>query len=155
MKKLCEDLTLCIILIIVAIPEGLPMSVAVSLAHTTKQMQKIDSILVRNLTAPEKMAQVNEMVVGLTGTVTTGEMEVAKIYSQNITIATQHRKDTLKYCALSQPMVQLIEDACLFCNEAHIEISPEAEYTPVGSDTEASILRWLKNAETDIHTRML
>lgn len=87
----------------VAIPEGLPMTVAVSMAHTTKQMQKLDNILVRNLEAPEKMAQVNELCVGLTGTITSGKMGVAKIYAQNITVIND-RNDTIHNCALSQPI---------------------------------------------------
>jgi magnesium-transporting ATPase (P-type) len=130
------------------------MTVAVSLAHTTKMMQEKNDILVRNLKAPELMAQVNELCCGLTGSLTTGEMKVELIYAQNITIKNE-RDDTLYNCALSKNTTDLIEDAVLYCNECHIEISPMAEYVPKGNDTEVSLLNWLKSADVNLHERML
>lgn len=50
-----ENLTLAIVIIMVSIPEGLPMTVSISLAYSTKRMFYNDKILVRNLDSPEKM----------------------------------------------------------------------------------------------------
>ena len=47
-------LTLTITIVIVAVPEGLPMTVAISLAYSVMRM-KDDKILVRNLNSPEVM----------------------------------------------------------------------------------------------------
>jgi len=55
MKKLMENFTLAVVIIMVSIPEGLPMVVAISLAYSTIRMFEKDKILVRNLGSPEKM----------------------------------------------------------------------------------------------------
>ena len=55
LKKLIENMTLALIVIIVAIPEGLPMTVSISLAGSVINMFKRDNILVRELDGPEKM----------------------------------------------------------------------------------------------------
>jgi P-type E1-E2 ATPase len=75
-KKLCEDLTLVIIVIIVAVPEGLPMTITLSLAYSVMRM-KDDGILVRNLNSPEKMGSVEEICTGKTATLTKNDMKVS------------------------------------------------------------------------------
>lgn len=80
-KKLVESMTLALIIIIVAIPEGLPMTVAISLAYSVTDMYKKDNILVRDLTAPEKMGEVTEILTGKTGTMTTEDMSVISFYA--------------------------------------------------------------------------
>jgi Ca2+-transporting ATPase len=60
----------------VAIPEGLPMMIGVSLAFTVMKMNA-DKILVRKLDAPEKMGAVEEICCGKTGTITSAQVRVA------------------------------------------------------------------------------
>lgn len=76
MQKLFQNITLFIVLIMVAIPEGLPMTVSISLAHSTTRLYTSEAILVRKLDAPERMGQITEICTGLTGTLTTGDMTV-------------------------------------------------------------------------------
>ncbi len=80
MKKLTENIMIAIIIVMVAIPEGLPMTVAISLAYSTIRMFNRDNILVRDLACPERMGQVTELLTGLTGTLTTCDMKVDKFY---------------------------------------------------------------------------
>lgn len=70
-KKLVDNIVIALIMLVVAIPEGLPMTVAVSLAHSVLQMSKIDHVLVRDLTAVEEVGQINDLCLGKTGTMTT------------------------------------------------------------------------------------
>ena len=100
LKKLIESLTLSLIVIIVSIPEGLPMTVAISLSFSVIDMYKKDRILVRDLTAPEQMGEITEILTGKTGTMTTEEMEVISCFAQNIHIS-MFRKNTLLNCAFS------------------------------------------------------
>ena len=65
-----------VVLFVVVVPEGLPLTIGVSLAYTTGRMYSEDRILVKQLDAPEKMGEVNEMLVGKTSTITTGEMKI-------------------------------------------------------------------------------
>jgi len=55
MKKITENITLAIIIIMVAIPEGLPVTVAISLAYSVIRIYREDKVLVHDLTSPEKM----------------------------------------------------------------------------------------------------
>ena len=100
LKKLIESLTLALIIIIVSIPEGLPMTVAISLSFSVIDMYKKDNILVRDLTAPEQMGEITEILTGKTGTMTNEEMEVISCFAQNIHIS-MFRKNTLLNCAFS------------------------------------------------------
>jgi Ca2+-transporting ATPase len=61
-------------LIIVAIPEGLPLTVGISLAFSVMKMYNSDKILVRKLDAPEKMGEIEEIIIGKTGTITQADM---------------------------------------------------------------------------------
>ncbi len=63
-KKLVDNIVIALIMLVVAIPEGLPMTVAVSLAHSVLQMSKIDHVLVRDLTAVEEVGQINDLCLG-------------------------------------------------------------------------------------------
>jgi P-type E1-E2 ATPase len=80
-KKLIENLTLALIVIVVAIPEGLPMTVMISIAGSVRNMYKDDKILVRELWGPEKMGEVTEILCGKTGTMTTEQMEVISLFT--------------------------------------------------------------------------
>lgn len=68
-------LTYSIVIVIVAVPEGLPLAITLSLAYSVMRMKK-DGILVRNLDSPEEMGKVDEIITGKTGTLTKSEMKV-------------------------------------------------------------------------------
>jgi len=76
LEKICENLTLVIIIVMVAVPEGLPMTIALSLAYSVMRMKE-DGILVRNLNAPEVMGSVEEICTGKTATLTKNDMKVS------------------------------------------------------------------------------
>lgn len=78
LDKLPKSANIVVVMFVVITPEGLPLTVGVSLAFTVMRMYKQDKILVRNLDAPEKMGMVNELLVGKTGTLTQGNMKVSK-----------------------------------------------------------------------------
>jgi len=75
LKKICDDLTLVIVVIIVAVPEGLPMVISLSLAYSVMRMIG-DGVLVKNLDSPEVMGTVEEICTGKTATLTKNDMKV-------------------------------------------------------------------------------
>lgn len=75
-KELVDCFTLALILIMVAIPEGLPMTVGVSLAYSVMKMYYKDKILVQDLNKPEVLGQISEIITGKTGTMTSEDMKV-------------------------------------------------------------------------------
>jgi len=78
-SKLPQHINLVVVLIVVAIPEGLPLTVGMSMAFSVMKMYK-DGILVRKLDAPEKLAGCEEILCGKTATITTNDMKVAYLY---------------------------------------------------------------------------
>lgn len=80
-KKLVDNIVIALILLVVAIPEGLPMTVAVSLAHSVLLMNKHDNVLVRDLNSVEDVGMINDLCLGKTGTMTTENMTVVSLYA--------------------------------------------------------------------------
>jgi len=68
-KKIPMHVSLIAVLVIVAIPEALPLTVGVSLAFSVMKMYK-DGILIRKLDAPERLAGAEEICCGKTATLT-------------------------------------------------------------------------------------
>ena len=69
--------------IVVAIPEGLPMAVAIALAYSLQKM-KHEHNLVKNLNSSEIMGNCNNVCTDKTGTLTLGEMTVESIWLKGV-----------------------------------------------------------------------
>ena len=147
-KKLSESFSLVVVIMVVAIPEGLPMMIGLSLAFSVMRMND-DRILVRQLDAPEKMGSVNEICCGKTGTITQADMKVRKFYCEQKMIQ-NNRKDTILNCELSDDTISRIKAAILYNCEARVEMDV-TKFIPVGNPTEVGFLRFLQDADIPIH----
>jgi Ca2+-transporting ATPase len=78
--KFVDSLILAVVILLVAIPEGLPVTVGISLAYSLNNMYNKDKILVRQLDSNEKMGEVSSFILGKTGTLTTENMTVASFF---------------------------------------------------------------------------
>ena len=74
-RHLLRALTLAITIIVVAVPEGLPMMITVVLSSNMKRMLA-DNIMVRKLVGIETAGAMNVLFCDKTGTLTTGEQRV-------------------------------------------------------------------------------
>ena len=113
MKKLVENIVISLIMLVVVIPEGLPMTVAISLAHSVLQMNKYDNILVRDLASVEKVGLITDLCLGKTGTMTTEKMEVVNFYTQSIYVQNS-RLNTLFNCDLDPAMIERIVESVVW-----------------------------------------
>lgn len=147
-SKLTAQINLCVVLIVVSVPEGLPLTVGVSLAFSVKKMFA-DKILVRELDAPERMGAVEEICCGKTGTLTKGAMKVTQFQVEARPIKNS-RANTLMNCELSPETLERIHDSILYNTEARVEMDATT-YVPVGSGTEAALLRFLQDAGVPVH----
>lgn len=68
-------LTLCVTVIVVAVPEGLPMMITLVLSSNMKRMLK-NNVLVRKLVGIETAGSLNILFTDKTGTLTKGKLEV-------------------------------------------------------------------------------
>ena len=75
---LLQSLMLAVTLIVVAVPEGLPMAVTLSLAYSMRRMLKTNN-LVRRLHACETMGATTVICTDKTGTLTQNQMKVAEM----------------------------------------------------------------------------
>ncbi|KAG5482169.1 hypothetical protein CUR178_06028 [Leishmania enriettii] len=72
-KKYLDNLTTAVTIVVVAVPEGLPLSVTIALAYSMKQMFK-ENNLVRHLAACETMGGATTICTDKTGTITQNDM---------------------------------------------------------------------------------
>ena len=73
-------LTLSVTIIVVAVPEGLPMMITLVLSSNMKRMLK-NNVLVRKLVGIETAGSINVLLTDKTGTLTKGKLEVSEIIS--------------------------------------------------------------------------
>jgi P-type E1-E2 ATPase len=93
LRELISYFMLAITVIVVAIPEGLPLSVTLSLAVSVKQMLN-DSNLVRKLEACETMGGANNICSDKTGTLTMNKMTLTQVWNGS-TIEIDSHKEAL------------------------------------------------------------
>ncbi|MBP3635174.1 MAG: calcium-translocating P-type ATPase, PMCA-type [Bacilli bacterium] len=83
LDKLLYALTLCVTIIVVAVPEGLPMMITLVLSSNMKKMLK-DNVLVRKLVGIETSGSLNILFTDKTGTLTKGKLEVNSFILGNL-----------------------------------------------------------------------
>ena len=77
-KQILDIIILCVSIIVVAIPEGLPLAVTLSLAFSIKKLMDYNN-LVRKMHACETMGGANYICTDKTGTLTKNEMSVFQV----------------------------------------------------------------------------
>ena len=94
-KKILDIIILCVSIIVVAIPEGLPLAVTLSLAFSIKKLMDNNN-LVRKMHACETMGGANYICTDKTGTLTNNEMNVYKILTANYQFQLKQNLNALK-----------------------------------------------------------
>ncbi len=79
-SKLLNALTLAVSIVVVAVPEGLPMMITVVLSSNMKRMMR-DNVLVRRPVGIETSGNINLLFTDKTGTITEGRLKVKEIHS--------------------------------------------------------------------------
>ena len=124
------SIMLAVTLIVVAVPEGLPMSVTVSLALSMRRMLR-ENNLVRKLHACETMGATTVICTDKTGTLTQNKMTVvAHLFGD-----AEAEKRALWNMAIN--------------STAEISLDDSGREKPLGNPTEGALLLWLKERGVD------
>ncbi|CAJ2655109.1 unnamed protein product [Trifolium pratense] len=140
-SKLLNFFATAVIIIVVAVPEGLPLAVTLSLAFAMKKLMN-DKALVRHLSACETMGSAGCICTDKTGTLTTNQMVVDKIWicEQNKAIKGSNRDDNVLKNSISEEIFDLFLQS-IFQNTASEVVKGEDGKTKVvGTPTESALL---------------
>ncbi|XP_023613700.1 plasma membrane calcium-transporting ATPase 4-like [Myotis lucifugus] len=138
-----------ITVLVVAVPEGLPLAVTISLAYAVKKMMK-DNNLVRHLDACETMGNATAICSDKTGTLTMNRMTVVQAY-----IGNTHYRQIPSPDVLVPKVLDLLVNG-ISINSAYTSkiLPPEKEGglpRQVGNMTECSLLGFVINLKQDYH----
>lgn len=134
-------------IVIVAVPEGLPLAVSISMAFSVDVMKK-DNLLVKKLEAPETLGYIREICTGKTATLTKNDMTVNQFYTASRTFV--NREKGLVESGLPENVIELVKNCIIFNCDARIEMSDDAKYTPEGNGTEVGMLRFLQDNDIEV-----
>lgn len=132
LQYLLDSIMICVTLIVVAVPEGLPMAVTLSLAYSMRRMLKTNN-LVRKMHACETMGATTVICTDKTGTLTQNQMRVSEMAIN---------RETEEHKALAREAIAVNSTASLDFTEAH-------HPTALGNPTEGALLLWLNDQGYD------
>ena len=132
LQYLLDSIMICVTLIVVAVPEGLPMAVTLSLAYSMRRMLKTNN-LVRKMHACETMGATTVICTDKTGTLTQNQMRVSEMAID---------RETEEHKALAREAIAVNSTASLDFTDAH-------HPTALGNPTEGALLLWLNDQGYD------
>ena len=136
LSELLSFFIIGITVVVVAIPEGLPLAVTLSLAYSVKKMLN-DQNLVRKLQACETMGGANNICSDKTGTLTMNKMTLTTIWNGKYIEFKYHDKNMSLADYFPPAFHELYLMACAVNSSA--QIRPDEK----GSKTEVAILQQL------------
>lgn len=123
-KYVLDTIMIAVTLIVVAVPEGLPMAVTLSLAFSMRRLME-QNTLPRTLHACETMGATSVICTDKTGTLTQNQMQIAETFFP---------EDT---------KMKLVEESISVNTTANLDYSDPNKIKSIGSPTEGALLLWL------------
>lgn len=133
-----QSIMIAVTLVVVSVPEGLPMAVTLSLAYSMRRMLRTNN-LVRKMHACETMGATTVICTDKTGTLTQNQMRVAE--TDFYALPGQKLGD--------DAMSRLIETAVAVNSTAQLDLSDEEHPSVLGNPTEGALLLWLRQNGVD------
>ena len=138
---LLQTVMVAVTLIVVAVPEGLPMSVTLSLALSMRRMLKTNN-LVRKMHACETMGATTVICTDKTGTLTQNQMRVHEAAFFGRSDGTLGDDDESRR----------IREGIAVNSTAFLDLTDAAHPRAMGNPTEGALLLWLHDAGFDYST---
>ena len=137
-RYLLNTLMIAITLIVVAVPEGLPMSVTLSLALSMRRMLETNN-LVRKMHACETMGAATVICTDKTGTLTKNRMSLGAICIFGLPEGKLDGSETAR----------LVAEGIAINSTAFIDMSDIQKVKVLGNPTEGALLLWLHDNQID------
>ncbi|CAM0902918.1 unnamed protein product [Alopecurus aequalis] len=136
-RGIVKIFTIAVTIVVVAVPEGLPLAVTLTLAFSMRKMMK-DKALVRRLSACETMGSATTICSDKTGTLTLNQMNVVEAYFGGKKMVPTDNTEMLSV-TFSTMIIEGIAQ-----NTSGSIFEPEGGKAPevTGSPTEKAILSW-------------
>lgn len=138
MAYLLQTVMIAVTLVVVSVPEGLPMAVTLSLALSMRRMLKTNN-LVRKLHACETMGATTVICTDKTGTLTQNQMQVYK--TDFFGLDEQKLGD--------DPLSRVIAEGIAVNSTAQLEAVSGEKPKVLGNPTEGALLLWLTSQGLD------
>ncbi|MBD5269285.1 MAG: calcium-translocating P-type ATPase, PMCA-type [Bacteroides sp.] len=135
---LLQTLMIAVTLVVVAVPEGLPMAVTLSLAYSMRRMLRTNN-LVRKMHACETMGATTVICTDKTGTLTENQMRVY-----------QTRFYGLKDQQLASDVLSdIVAEGIAVNSTAQLDLENPERPQVLGNPTEGALLLWLRSQGKD------
>lgn len=129
--------TIAVTIVVVAVPEGLPLAVTLTLAYSMRKMMA-DKALVRRLSACETMGSATTICSDKTGTLTLNEMTVVEAF-----VGKKKINPPADSSQLHQSVVSLLSEGVAQNSTGNIFVPKDGGDAEIsGSPTEKAILSW-------------
>ncbi|KAG9158404.1 hypothetical protein Leryth_013151 [Lithospermum erythrorhizon] len=140
--SLLNFFAIAVTILVVAVPEGLPLAVTLSLAFAMKKLMN-DKALVRHLSACETMGSATCICTDKTGTLTTNHMVVTKLWvlGETKTIDPKESKIALK-SSITENVLKVILHSIFQNASAEVVKGKDGKPSVLGSPTESALLEF-------------
>lgn len=137
-----EFFAIAVTIVVVAVPEGLPLAVTLSLAFAMKKMMN-DKALVRHLAACETMGSATTICSDKTGTLTTNHMAVVKTCICGNVKEMNSSNEVLTLCAeLPYSTLKILLQSIFNNTAGEVVVNKEGKREILGSPTESALLEF-------------
>lgn len=140
-KYVLDSVMIAVTLIVVAVPEGLPMAVTLSLAFSMKRLMK-QNTLPRTMHACETMGAVSVICSDKTGTLTQNQMKVVDTAFPDTQTYKPINPQTYK-------PTNLLKECIAVNTTANLDFSDPEKIKAIGNPTEGALLLWLHSHGVD------
>lgn len=133
---------IAVTIIVVAVPEGLPLAVTLSLAFAMKQLMR-ERALVRHLSACETMGSASCICTDKTGTLTTNHMVVNKIWiCEKIKDIGGNKNRNLDELEISERVFSILLHTIFLNSSAEMVKDEQGKNSLLGTPTETALLEF-------------
>lgn len=139
-------LTLSVTIIVVAVPEGLPMMITLVLSSNMKRMLK-DNVMVRKMVGIETAGSLNILFTDKTGTLTKGKMEMIAFMSNDFVLY-KNEKELEKKCKY----YDIVKKSIIYNNAS--SYTEDKREVIGGNVTDRAILNFIKS-EDNYHLKKI